>query len=89
LKKNESTIVYEQENGGELKKNEDFSAFQGNAVRLDGKAPSASSKVSKDSKANKESAGSMKSNKEDNERKEEYDPRKHKLQNGVVILKFL
>ena len=31
----------------------------------------------------------MKASKEDNERKEEYDPRKHKLQNGVVILKFL
>ena len=90
MKKSESTVVYEQEKSKELGKSEEFSVFQGKSVRLDGKPAVATNlKTSKDSSLLSTTGiglgtttGYMKSSGEG-----EYDPRKHKLQNGVVKIK--
>ena len=85
MKKSESTVVYEKENAKDLKKSEEFSVFQGKAVRLDGKPAAATNlKPSKDSALINTALGSSSMK---NSGEGEYDPRKHKLQNGVVKIK--
>ena len=71
LKKTPSTVVYEKEQ--EAKKTGEFNAFQGKGMRLDGKIAG-------------NTANPAASHKETGEKKEEFDPRKHKLPNGVVFI---
>lgn len=73
MKKNESTVVYGEEKQAVAVDKKVLNPFEGKATRLDGK-PVDSSKIPMNKPMTQRPTKEEK----------EYDPRKHKLQNGVV-----